>query len=286
MGNISVNLPRNEDEGEKNEDCVRIGENFTYVIDGTNGITDKQVTEKVTNGRWYVEELDKRLASRISNLERDIEEILATIISELFDEFEQKVEQTDFELQQSETPSAFISIARWNESEIEIYSLGDCSALIKTESEVERFRNSKMVELEEQNLEKLQEFKQEDDLSHEEAMENIMPYYLEVKRRKDIPGGWYSVGFNPKTPAKGETRKYDLESIKELILFTDGFDNLIALKEDVNSLDELYNYIENRRIEKAVKKMRMLEEEDSSCSKAPRYKKSDDVAVARIQDFD
>jgi len=104
MESTSASVPRKEDEQEKNEDCIRIGENFAYIIDGTNGITDKSATEKATNGRWYVQELDKKLSKRIKNQDKKIKDVLSKIISELFDEFEKRVNKKEFELKNSETP--------------------------------------------------------------------------------------------------------------------------------------------------------------------------------------
>lgn len=284
MEKSSITAPRDKDKPEENEDCIRTGKDYAYVIDGTNGITDKQTTEEASNGRWYVKELDKKLSNRIENQEKEIEQILSDIISELFDEFEEKVREKDFELKHSETPSAFISIARWNENELELYSLGDCTALIKKENDLERFRNSKMIELEKKTLEKMQSYKNQG-LTHEQAVEKVLPEYLKVKRKQDTPGGWYSIGFNPKTPEKGKTKKYDLENIEELLLHTDGLENLKALNNEIEDIKDLYRYIKDKGLEQSIQKMRELEEKDPECNQAPRYKKSDDVAVARITSF-
>jgi len=285
MESTSASVPRKEDEQEKNEDCIRIGENFAYIIDGTNGITDKSATEKATNGRWYVQELDKKLSKRIKNQDKKIKDVLSKIISELFDEFEKRVHKKEFELKNSETPSAFISIARWNDSELEVYSLGDCTAMIKKKDDLETFRNSKMIELEKQILQKIQSYKEKQGLTHEQAIEKIMPEYLEIKRKQDTPGGWYSIGFNPKTPEKGKTRKYNLENIEELILHTDGLDNLKALHNNIENPEQLYKYINQKGLKETIQKMRQLEEKDSECNKAPRYKKSDDTTIAKITEF-
>lgn len=84
---------------------------------------------------------------------------------------------------------------------------------------------------------------------------------------------------------KEKAKNSTLNNVVELILHTDGLENMRVLNGNKENLKGLYRYIKGKGLKQSIQEMRELEEKDPECNQAPRYKKSDDVAIARITSF-
>lgn len=103
-----------------------------------------------------------------------------------------------------------------------------------------------------------------------------------VRRLRELPGGYWSLGMNPLAARFAETGTYNNETLTSAYLFTDGFDGLVEIFELFDSWETAVKFMEENGIESAVTKLRDAESTDSGMDEYPRLKPHDDIGLARI----
>lgn len=278
-----------------NEDLLTITDSAAWVLDGTSGVTDRQlIGDAVTDGRWYVETFDEYLRDAVTDTTRSLEQIV-------YDGIEQMAFALDdaMTIDRADTPStadptqavsvldipaATIAIVRWDGSNLEYLSLGDSVVLVRTDDgTVHRHFHGDPEQFDAANRKRMAEIRDDHPDASYRALRGFLHHRIEQTRcLRETPGGYWALGVNPVAARYAETGQHRLDAIEDTYLFTDGFDPLVELYDAFGSWKEATDFIRENDVDAAVDRLREIETADADLTEYPRLKPHDDIAVIRI----
>lgn len=272
--------PGSSSTSESNEDLFGQVERAAWVLDGTSGFTGKKVSKSPSDGRWYVERFNDYLeGSDISNLDKKIGKVLEGGVKSVSEEFNELIEKSRYNsYNHEELPSANLAGVRWDEDQVEVFVLGDCTALIRTEEGIEKIRQEEQVKMDDKVIKEIGRL-MEEGYSHGEAMNEVEENLIEDEKQRNKR--YFSLGHVPTAVRNVSISSYSKSSVDSILLYTDGFEQLHNYFEVCE--EGLIEYVEKKGVEGSIEELRYFENErDPECSEFPRFKKSDDAAVIHI----
>ncbi|MEF8880715.1 MAG: hypothetical protein V5A72_02715 [Candidatus Nanohaloarchaea archaeon] len=128
------NTSTEEDNEDKTDFLLEDSIGYVWVMDGASPLSDSILKNEVSDGRWYVETLNKSLRDEIkaSNFDRDIENIIKTALESVKKAYKAEIDHGLEDISAFSTPSSKISLARWDLEEgiLETYDLGDSAHIV------------------------------------------------------------------------------------------------------------------------------------------------------------
>lgn len=318
----AVERPGSTSTVDSNEDLADFvvdgREGYAWVFDGASALAEPLLDEGPTDGRWYVEEFNDALKREIeaSDQGREIEDILENAVESVREAYEEAVGMEVDDISDFRTPSAKISLARWNleTQELETYGLGDSVQLTGLEAETDYvkhggpehldkkvFEAMKLIQRPGQDEGELEGLADEYDVdigaealaersySHGEVMGNelVQKMLRDHRAMKNEEGGYWTLGFDTEAVRKGVKKAYDLENVSSVALFTDGVSPAVETYEMKGGRPytgrEFLEEVEAEGMESMMDGIERYEGEDPDCERHVRFKESDDKALAYIR---
>lgn len=270
--------------GTTNEDLYNVvpERNMAWVIDGTSGLSDRDLfPNSPSDGRWFVNRINSHIISNLGesmslkNIVRySIRETTLDAVDEISYSGHPQVnefENIDETLTTLDLPAATISIVDWGGSTIDTLSLGDSGTAVSKKNGSSYVSQSDPKQYDS----KCREFvENKEDISREEYREKVR----ETRKRQQIPGGYWVVGFNPIAADFAVQESYHKDSVESLLLATDGFTPVVNEYNLYDNWEEVLQRVKLTSIKTVVNEIREYEESESDGI----MKKHDDIATVFV----
>jgi len=279
--------------GYPNEDRLTVLDQAAWVIDGTSGFGERELLDHPEgDGSWFVETVEAYLRDHVYD-DISLEEIVAGAIDHVATALVEEVDvepsvsldppHVDDAVSMSEIPASTIALVRWDEDELEYYTLGDSSVLLRTGTGVEHHIEGRIQEFDDYlkgivtNL-----VASDDSLEWSERFEELRPYIQETRQYREVPGGFWCLGINPVSAKQGVDGAIPLEDVKDVYLYSDGFLDVIDEFELFEDWEAMADYIDAEGVKSALSRLRTVQDDDAQLVEHPRLKPKDDVALVHL----
>ncbi|MGL4991625.1 MAG: protein phosphatase 2C domain-containing protein [Sarcina sp.] len=260
-----------------NEDICYVDENIGFLLDAATGLADYKVTNRESDGQWFVERWYQYLKENLGGLDRSLEKIMEGGIEQIEKEY-YEVAQVDY-VNELTRPSATVVIFRRNKDVIEYFLLGDSTLLIKRkDGEIVRVKDITLERLDGKVIGIMDRERKKRKLSFLEAKKFVKPMLVEHRLLKNEEKGYWVLEFEKEAISHGIYGEIESCEVDSLILLSDGY-AAIYDNYKIFSKEELFSAVEEEGIEEVYKKIREVEDMDSDMVKYPRLKKGDDASI-------
>ncbi|MGL4740999.1 MAG: protein phosphatase 2C domain-containing protein [Sarcina sp.] len=262
---------------EFNEDICYVDKNKGFLLDAATGLTSYKVTDRESDGQWFVERWYEYLKANLDNLDKSLDTVVEKGIEIIEKDF-YDIAQVEY-ISEIARPSATIAIFRLNKDKIEYFLLGDSTLLIKRKNkEVVRVKDITLERLDGKVIGIMDRERKKRNLSFLEAKEFVKPMLVEHRLLKNEAKGYWVLEFEKEAISHAISGCLHANKVDSLMLLSDGY-AAIYDNYKIFSKEELFEAIEKNGIEDIYKKIRDLEDRDNDMIKYPRLKKSDDASI-------
>lgn len=266
-----------------NEDIATIHNNSAWVMDGATGLYNKNLVDKDSDAKWFVDEWNDYLLANIENWDKSLKEIIKKGISIIKNKYYNLVDENNIE--PLAFPSSGIALIRWYDNKLEYLVLGDCTFMYKDKKGlVKSFKDYKLEQLDGEVISQINKLINGENLSLLEARQKSMDMLIKNRLLRNTSEGYWILGFNESASDNCITGTIDLyeENEYEILLTTDGFYALIDKYKYTNESD-IYKLLKDNTLDDLYRKIREIERSDESGIKYPRLKKSDDASAVYLR---
>lgn len=260
----------------ENEDCVYLCDDFGFVMDGATGLLKENITNCVSDAKWYVEEFKNFLIKNLKT-KKNLKEIMKdgiTYVSNTYNNIEGATSVKS-------KPSSGIALFRKNENNIEYFILGDCQLIIKDKKDIiTKLQLNDLPKLDNINIGRMVKIAKEKNINVIDARPLINDYLVETRLTQNTNNGYWILADDINAVDHALHGTLNLKDIKQIIGLTDGFSQLYEVFK-VFTYEELVNLINNKKIslDNLYNTLFTLQENDSNCNRYPRFKIRDDASI-------
>lgn len=251
-----------------NEDRFVVGQNYVLVLDGATSLQPSD--KKPTSGSW----LAKFIKNHLKRHETDIISSLHHISSLAYEEFEVTSRHSlDY------LPSAGIALAVFQEEQIDLYYIGDCSLVVFTkDGDSHYFQQKALLGLDQQVIDRMVTISKEKGVSVLATRSEVNNLLIQNRQLANKPDG-YSVFTTCKNPKFAFSHQvYKRRDVQSIFLFTDGF----ASAWDTFHLYPSYQKALSRPLATVIEAIRKEAYHDPQCNMYPRLKLIDDITAVSV----
>lgn len=264
-----------------NQDCIGASETGIWLLDGISEVRNLSIKNDENAVFWFVNRINAYLSQYLDYHDLTITEILIAAIKEIKEEITSLITVDINSLQYNEHPSASIIIARNIQDEkLEIFSLGDCLAYLRTSNQEILIQNHELKRIEEQFRDKiLQKKKTYPQMSHKDFLAKIKIIERLKYLRDDLyQNDKYNVlNLDSVMISKGQLSVY--QSINTILLLSDGFSRVIDTYHLFKDYNDLLVNLKEQGVEQIYETMREIEQRDQNVQQFPRLRVSDDASL-------
>lgn len=201
--------------GNKNQDRYAYGDGWAFVLDGASSFATVQPEH---DGGWYAERLKNALVEELtSNPDGATTDIVAKAI-----------EAAASAHDDPETcPTSTIALARWTTELVEVYVLGDSTAVIIGDESESMITDSRLAgvapEIRTEYRSRLSNghgF----DTRHRELLQELQTRQSDARNRD---GGYWVAGALPDAALEAKTRTLEVSDVRSILLASDGAERAI-----------------------------------------------------------
>ena len=248
----------------RNEDFYAYSHNAVLLLDGSSGLTGT-APDACRFVKEYAELFMKNIAETAN---------LCETINSSIRELETRYKSEGVCVGGGLLPSAALLAMYLREGKLQVITVGDCTALIKSRKgitslyrdEVEKFDSAvknEAVRIREQTGE---------DICDIMRKPHIREMLYSNRLKMNAPDGYEILAFNMRERNAADVMEFDVSDICEIVIFSDGFEAKYSeLHNNTPSLAELYM------------ELREEEQSDSRLNLNPRFKISDDATALVIK---
>lgn len=255
-----------------NEDALAVSTSSLVMIDGASGLEAGRMTDWLSDAHWFAHALAPLLVERLADGE-PIAVVLAGCLAELRTAYG---EEDDGGL----GPSASVLVARIAGDTVEVYSLGDCLALVGlADGTVDAVRDGTVGELDAAVVERLQEVRRGTALTPAEARPLVQDLLVGNRRLRNTPEGYWIADLSGAGTRHALIRTYAASDLLDVALMTDGFAAALDLADVVRTPG---TFLQGLRQDGPGPTMDVLVARlgaDADCTRYPRLKPMDDSSV-------
>lgn len=252
--------------GRKNQDRFAYGDGWAFVLDGASSFTKAQSEH---DGGWYAERLKQALSAGLTDsAEHTTPGIVEDAIRAVGDAHGGDA---------ASCPTSTIGLARWNDETLEVYVLGDSTVALISDNSEELLSDTRMENIADPVR---KEYRARLSAGHgfdERHRELLQHLQTEQAAARNNAGGYWIAGAQPAAAHHGLCRMRPLETIRGVVLATDGA--ATALK--YGTLPNWKAFTETD-IQAVIEDARRAEESDPQAARWPRSKPHDDKTAVAI----
>lgn len=263
-----------------NEDRVGQARRAAWVLDGATGLTDDSFTDAASDGAWFVDRFDRALSATVTDVERSLSEIVTECIETVASDFAALVSEDDVD--DAALPSGALALARWDETSLEYFVLGDCSLAVAHEDELVTHFGEGPRELDDEVVREMQSLLTEQGYSYGEAREAVSDTLAAHRRLKNEPDGYWTLGLEPDAVDHATIGSHPRSTIEDACLFSDGFEPIVETYDLFRDWGTAMDYVRENGPVRTVRILRAVEESDPNCTRYPRLKPSDDAGFVLL----
>ncbi len=247
-----------------NEDNYLVGDDYLVLIDGATNLGEKSKF----NANWFVCEIVKFLKVELDK-KYDLKETLRNSINKIKEQVEEGYNNV----------SCSIIIARVIENKLEYLSLGDCTGVLQFNDETKVLYNESLSILDNKSLALMKELSIKNNISIKDTLQEVEVKNILLKHRnlKNKSNGYYSCDLSNEGIDNADFYIFEKSNIKNILLMSDGFDDIVSKYKIYENYDLLINDIYELGIDVVLKKLYDMQDSDSNLNEFIRFKKSDDA---------
>ena len=258
------------DPAGANEDALAVTASSLIMIDGATGLTAGRMSDWPSDARWFAHGLAVLLRGRLDQA-APIASILRTCIEDLREEYG-RPDRVEI------GPSACVLIARVSGANLEVYSLGDCLALIgRHDGDVTAIRDDAVSKLDAVVMMQLQALR--GDRSLAEAKPLVAELLVANRTRRNTPQGYWIADLSADGVDHALTFTARVDEIRDIALMTDGFAAALDVVGSVGSAAELLEQLRSDGPDVVMTALSEVLRSDPECVIHPRLKPMDDSSV-------
>lgn len=265
-----------------NEDLVWTDDDAAVVLDGATVLSERQYTGAESDARWYVEALRDELAARLA-ADAPLPEIAAEAIGEMDARLAAATDGADLDAEA--VPAASGVLVRWGRGRLEYLCLGDCGLVVEKTEGVQPVIGVKEQLPDRRVVRELAAMRELDSVDGEEPFELVRPMLVAHRRLQNQPDGYWVFSTAPEAVDHATRGAINLEKVRSLAAFTDGFTRIRSHYDCFEDWGELVSYLGRNGLDRAVRLVREFERADPDCETYPRTTQHDDIAVVTV-DFE
>ncbi len=267
---------------EHNEDAVYTAQRLLIVMDGASGLDGIHRTDAPTDARWLAQTTVALLAEKLAAPERPI----AVALEETAHTLRQGLAAFGYPEEPDLYPSGSLMIARLLGQEIELFTLGDCTALIRWRDgrPVHCCHDAAVTRLDDTVLAHAQKLAENSGGSVAQVLPGLRHMVVENRRMRNREGGYWIFDPSGRGIAHGRRQLLPAGQVHSLALMSDGFYDIVQLAGGPDH-EALMALLENTPARKLVEGLYEALEADPLLERLPRFKLKDDatVAYARVE---
>lgn len=271
--------------GEVNEDLGRVTNHAAWVLDGATGVGDGSFTSGATDAQWYVQRFDHYLQTHIDDYDMELPAVIREGIKTVAAEFSEVVDDPADEITPETIPSAVCAIVRWTNETFESFVLGDCeTVLVTSEDEVRQFTDPRptLARLERECIHGMHQLMTDRGVTQAEARELLRPKVAHDRRKLRNSEENWALCLDPDAANDGQYAQFDLNSIDQVFLCSDGFARLVTTFDTFKNWQHATDWIIKHGIEETIEQLRNIERSDANCTEYPRTKTHDDATSVSV----
>ena len=252
--------------GEKNQDRYAYGDGWAFVLDGASSFATVQPEH---DGGWYAERLKNALVEEFTS---NPDDATTDIVAKAIDTAASAHDDPET------CPTSTIALARWSAETVEIYVLGDSTAVLIAENHEEPITDKRLEsvapELRMEYRSRLAEGHGFDD-RHKALLQQLQSRQAAARNRS---GGYWIAGAEPQASLHGLVRHQSLASIGTVILATDGAASALTY-----GLSDSWTTFAGSDLHQLLGEAQATEESDSLAAAWPRSKVHDDKTAQIVR---
>ena len=264
---------------EANEDSIGYSSNFIFVIDGASSLQKEKITTKNSDAEYFSHHLCNGLMENLGDTSRDIKTIILSILENIKKDYDKQKENS-----LASTiipPSASVSIFRINQNQLEYFGLGDCTAVIKKNSqEVIVLHDDTVAKLDNIVIQQMIKISSEHNISIREARKWVDELLINNRLKMNTPEGYWTVDLSGVgVMFHATTCLFPACDIYNIAVMSDGFADIVNSYGIYGNFEELNNAVETKELNHIVRSLFDLQDSDYDFSKYPRLKFRDDTSI-------
>lgn len=265
-----------------NEDAFFSNENTIVVIDGASSLGGVHLTDAPTDACW----LAKTTATLLSEKMADGNRPIPLILEETAEELRRSLYACGYGENAENFPSCSLMAARLDEEQLELFSLGDCTALVRFHDgrPLLCFHDDAVTKLDNSVLEKAGIMAKESDRSIAATLPKLQNMLMENRKKRNQQNGYWIFDPSGAGIAHGKRIVIPRKDVHSLALMSDGFYEITQL-DAAPTHPQLISLLETTPAEELVRSLFSALEADPLFDRYPRFKLKDDATVvyARVE---
>ena len=245
----------------RNEDAVAHGAGFAALLDGATSLVRTE-HDAVWFTRCFLALYRTAMEAGL-----DIPAAVNSVIARMREDYP---ELRDLGKAEYYSSAAGI-LVRLNGEKLELFAIGDCTALLQyRDGRWERIHKDDVDRFDDQVLDQMRQIHRTEGLSLPEtmALPAVREHLLKNRSLMNQPGGYRILSFNMAPVTQGEILRFPVGELKRVVLFSDGFD----------SMQERF-YADGIDLQDLYQQLRSFELRDSALEAFPRFKLHDDASA-------
>jgi hypothetical protein len=251
-----------------NEDAVCFSENVAAVVDGVTAPAGLE-TGCQHGTPWYANQLASELVAVSSDTGRDLQTALSLAISRVAD-----LHRESCDLTAVGTPSATVALVRQREQGAEYLVLSDATVAIRADGALTVVTDDRLAELLTEPRRAVQSAPADSEIREQRLHELVTAQ----RKLRNVPGGYWLAGAIPEAAEHALTGSVAARTVRAVVM-TDGAARLVDMFHACSWAGAIDALAANGP-ESWIEHVRQLEESDRDMTRWPRYKVSDDAALA------
>lgn len=252
--------------GDKNHDRFASGDGWAFVLDGASSFS---TTQPHHDGGWYAEHLKQALSAGLTN---QPEWSTAAIVQDAI-----RVAAEAHGGDGSTCPTSTIALARWDSESVEVYLLGDSTAVLISDDAEEVLSDTRLAEIARPIREEYRSRLRAGhgfDEHHQHLLQQLQEQ--QVAARNDSSGYWIA-GAEPEAANQGITATRPRSDTHAVVLASDGTANGTRY-----GLFESWAATASRDPDESLQNVHNIEKSDIQGVRWPRSKPHDDKTIVII----
>lgn len=263
-----------------NEDVANMNNYGAWILDGATGLNGKNLIDKDSDAKWYVKQWDEYVNKNFHRTDIDLKRIVKEGINVVKDKYYKRVK--DKCVKSLDLPSSSIVLTRWIKDTLEYFILGDCTLIIENNNKLNVIKDDSVTRLDNKVFEAMDEIMRKEGKTLSEAKKEVNNLIVRNRLLKNTNEGYWILGFDAEAVDRGLYGKIPFSSDTKLLMASDGF-SAITDRYNYIDMENLIHEAQNKGLDNLCRKLREIEEDDSSGDKYPRFKKNDDASAIYIE---
>lgn len=244
------------------EDLVGTADSAAWVLDGTSGFGERSFTPGPTDGRWYVEAMDRAFRERLhadASLTDVVAESIAAVARDLAEHVPDAADASlETAVKRHELPACTVSLVRWDDAELEYLVLCDATVAYATaDGDAERVSTPGVLDRIDAETQRLRA--RTDSGDDDEPADVVTEQLRRTRAYANTPGGYWVAHQNPLAATFASTGRVAVAETDVVLLHSDGLDPLVAVDPAFDAWSDVLSFAATNGASATIDRLRDAE---------------------------